>query len=65
MSANAARKIELPSAEELAGAPGLAATDEFVATRALEILREWMSEAEIGGLDEEAERVVTADGARG
>ena len=65
MSANAARKMELASAEELVVAPAMAATEDFVNSRALEILREWMCDVEIGGLDEEADRVVTADQVRG
>ncbi len=65
MISSATKKWELVSAEELAGAPAHMATEDFVNSRALEILREWMCEAEIGGLDEEAGRVVAADRARG
>ncbi len=64
MSNNAAPKIELPSAEQMATSPALAAADDFIASRALEILREWITDPEIQDLLPEAENVKAADAAR-
>lgn len=41
------RKIELPTPEELAESPALDATREFINSRALEILCEWIDTPEI------------------
>ncbi len=65
MSANAARKIDLPSAEEMAESPGFKAAEAFAQSRALEILREWVDTPEIRAIMEEAERIKAADAARG
>ena len=64
MSSNAAARIDLPSADGLAESPGLKATDDFVNSRAFEILREWVNTPEIAEILAEAERVKAADAAR-
>lgn len=64
MSSNAAARIELPSAEEIAQSPGFRAMDDFVNSRALEILREWANAPEIVEIMDEAERGTAADPAR-
>lgn len=64
MTDKAVQAIELQSAEQMAGSPALAATDDFIASRALEILREWITDPEIRDLLPEAEQVKAADAAR-
>lgn len=56
--------IDMRSAEEVAASEGLKATEQFVNTHALEILREWVNAPEISAILEEAERVKAADAAR-
>ena len=64
MTNRAVQPIELQSAEQIAGSPALTATDDFIASRALEILREWITDPEIRDLLQEAELVKAADAAR-
>lgn len=64
MSNAAVPKIELPTPDEMAASPALAAADDFIASRALEILREWITDPEIRDLLPEAEHVKAADAAR-
>jgi hypothetical protein len=64
MTSNAAPKIELPTPEQMVGSPSLSAADDFIASRALEILREWVTDPEIRDLLPEAETVKAADAAR-
>lgn len=62
---NAARKIDLPSADDMPESPGLKAAEEFINSRALEILREWATSPEIEAIMTEAERIKDADAIRG
>jgi hypothetical protein len=64
MSVTAARQIDIPSAEEVAASPAFKAMDDFVNSRALEILREWATSPEIVEIMDEAERIRAADAAR-
>ena len=64
MSTNAARKVELMSAEEQAISPGFKAAQDFANSKALETLREWIVEQEAVLAAAEAERIRTADAAR-
>ncbi len=64
MTKQAAQPIELPTPDEMAASPALAAADDFIASRALEILREWITDPEIRDLLPEAEHVKAADAAR-
>lgn len=64
MSSNAARKLDLPSADDLVDSPGSKATEEFVTSQAFEILRAWAALPDITQIMAEAERVKAAEATR-
>ena len=63
-ASNAARKIDLPNADDLHESPGLKAAEDFINSRALEILREWATSPEIEEIMVEAKQIKAAEAAR-
>lgn len=59
-SFNAAKRIDLPTADQMAASAAIKATEDFANSPAMKILREWSVSPEIKSIEQQAEEVKAA-----